>query len=84
MDTVANLKYLLSSWEKAGSPGADRPSLEEIESPAVRQLAEEVESSRSKFIAAMEDDFNTPEPLPRCLSWPEHQCFSRADGKLNR
>jgi len=59
MDTVANLKYLLSSWEKAGSPGADRPSLEEIESPAVRQLAEEVESSRSKFIAAMEDDFNT-------------------------
>ena len=42
-----------------GAPEGDGLSLDEIEAPAVRQLAEAVESARTKFIAAMEDDFNT-------------------------
>ncbi|NLY52758.1 MAG: cysteine--tRNA ligase [Firmicutes bacterium] len=59
MDTVENLKHLLTSMEKLGAPEGDGLSLDEIEAPAVRQLAEAVESARTKFIAAMEDDFNT-------------------------
>ncbi|MGI6566717.1 MAG: cysteine--tRNA ligase [Firmicutes bacterium] len=59
MDSVKNLKHLLASLEKSGGPEGEGLSTEDIDAPAIRQLKAAVDAARAKFIAAMEDDFNT-------------------------
>lgn len=62
---VANLGHLIDSIEELSDPFSDpldtgkQPLAEGEASGAIRQLKESVATTRTKFVTAMEDDFNT-------------------------